>query len=140
MINNDKDDDYDDSYLSTFELINQCISYNKISNNEIEDYLKGQISNCTCSSTVDSKRHYDSYNNNGSRSSSSSSSRNSSSSSSSSSSGGSHDGDKLTAVPVNAQCLLRLDGKNVDDHVEIDDDDDDDDNEHDDICYDDDKF
>jgi hypothetical protein len=55
------------------------------------------------------------------------SSSGSSSSSSSSSSGGSHDGDKLTAVPVNAQCLLRLDGKNVDDHVEIDDDDDDND-------------
>ena len=87
MINNDKDDDYDDSYLSTFELINQCISYDKISNNEIEDYLKGQISNCTCSSTVDSKRHYDSYNNNVSRSSSSSinSSSNGISSSSSSS-------------------------------------------------------
>ena len=93
MINenhNKDDDDYDDSYLSTFELINQCISYDKISNNEIEDYLKGQISNCTCSSTVDSNNNNGSSRSNAhSNHSSSSGGRSSSSSRSSSCSGSS---------------------------------------------------
>lgn len=41
--------DIDTSYLSKFELIPHCISYNNIANNRIEDYLQDQLSKCSCS-------------------------------------------------------------------------------------------
>jgi len=91
------DDDYDDSYLLTFESINQCISFNKIVNNEIEDYLKGQISNCTCSSTITGYQYQYTKDNESSNSTSYSSSNISSSSNhGSSTSNGSQGGRNYT--------------------------------------------